>query len=890
MNARRRSSRLPIAATTALSLLAAAGLLAPSAALAQIAKSPPPEGATVHEAVIGARYEAGGFKRWFLGGGYRDVWATPIRLPVLDLDGTAGGLTPVETGGYGQTFTLEFLGGDGLEYAVRSIDKNPTRRLDSLFQGTIVARVVQDQVSAFLPTAGLIVDPLLEASGILYPRHELVVIPDDPRLGEFRADYAGMIGMLVDRPDEGPDETPGFGGSRRIVGTDAFREQLEEGACDRVDAREYLKARLMDMLMGDRDRHEGQWRWARYPEGDGCYVWRTIPEDRDQAFIHSDGFLMTIYRLIRPQQIKFGPEYPNLVGLTLNGWEIDRQLLVELDEADWVEVAEEIQREVTDAVIDDAVARLPEPHYALRGPWIASSLKSRRERLVEEGLRYYRLISEEAEIKGTDRDEHAVFEHLADGDLRVTISYRGGPRSDRPYFERTFRRAHTDEVRLYLQGGDDLVEVRGASGRIKVRAIGGGGDDRFVNASGAGGGLTRFYDDRGDNQVEGRVRYDQRPFERPPATNLVHRNALDWGGVNRYIPMLGYNPDLGLRAGLLVGFQRYGFRKVPWQSDNAFQAGLASIGPEFFLAWDGRYRTVLWNADLVFHAEYSGLNILRFYGFGNETPGGGNNSFFKVEQRELIFGPGLEWSWGRQAPREQEIDVQRFRPTAKLGFGPVVKYADTPPGDNADRFIGSLDPAPLGVGGFGQLGGQVWFELDGRNSSAYPTSGFHLQASGAAFPALWDAEEAFGRLEGTAALYLTPGGARRAPTLALRAGGANVFGTFPFHEAAYLGGGSDLRGFYKERFAGDAVAFGNAEIRQPLARFYLLFPTEFGILGAADIGRVFFDGDPDAADTWHTAFGGGVWFSFLNRSQSLSATVVNGDDLTGVYVRAGLHF
>ncbi len=35
-----------------------------------------------------------------------------------------------------------------------------------------------------------------------------------------------------------------------------------------VDARAYLRARLMDVLIGDWDRHLEQWRWARY-ENDG---------------------------------------------------------------------------------------------------------------------------------------------------------------------------------------------------------------------------------------------------------------------------------------------------------------------------------------------------------------------------------------------------------------------------------------------------------------------------------------------------------------------------------------------------------------------------------------------------------------------------------------------
>ena len=863
----------------------------PSLAAAQVERTVPPADADTITAPITDRYDNSGLARWFYGGGYRTIWATPIPIPVLDLD-FAGGLTPVETGGYGQTTTLEFIGADGLEYAVRSIDKDPTRRLDSLFQGTVVARIVQDQVGQFLPTAGLVVDPLLEASDILHPKHRLVVIPDDPRLGEFREEFAGLIGMLTDRPQEGPDDTPGFAGSTRIVGTDTFLDELEEGNCERADLRGYLKARYLDMVIGDRDRHEGQWRWARYPDGPDCDRWRTIPEDRDQAFIMNDGFMMWLFRLVRPQQVRYGPDWPSLKGLTFNAWEIDRQLLVALDEPVWIEVAEEVQRQLTDEIIEEAVRRLPQAHYALRGEFLERSLKARRDGLVEEALEYYRLILREAEIKATDRDEIAIFEHLGDGRLRVTIRYREGPLSDAPYFDRTFTPEVTKEVRLRLQGGDDEVEIRGGTGRIKVRAIGGGGDDRFANRSRAGSGRTRFYDTVGDNVFEGRARVDRSEWERPPSTNLVHRHALDWGGFTRYLPQLGFTPDVGLTAGLTVGFQRYGFRKYPWHSDNAFSAGVGTAGPEFFASWDGRFRHAFGEADLTVHTSYTGLEILRFHGFGNATASDEPAAFYKVDQREFRFAPALEWSWGhgRNRESEQEVDLRGFRPTFRFALGPVLKFSDTPADENADRFFGTLDPAPLGVGGFGQLGGQVSLEFDTRDTPAYPRSGLRFEGGATGFPALWDAEEAFGSVRGTLSTYLTPGAARRAPTLALRIGGEHVFGTFPFHEAAFLGGASDVRGLREERFAGESALFANAEVRLPLAAFDLLFPAEFGILGAADVGRVFFDGDADDADTWHSGFGGGIWFSFLNRNQTLSFTLVDGDDVLGFYARAGLHF
>ena len=342
--------------------------------------------------VPGERFRASPSERWFYGDNYRDLWTTPIEVAVLDLDSVGGGLTPLRTGGFGQSISLHFTGEDGRRYTVRSLDKDPTKRLDDEMKNTIVGEVLQDLISTLLPTAALVVDPLMEATGILHSKHTLVVIPDDPRLGEYREDFAGLIGTLQEHPSEGPDDTPGFAGSRKISGTQTVWEDVEEGRCDRVDARAFLKARLMDFLINDKDRHPGQWRWARFPDGD-CYIWLPIPEDRDQAFIHYGGVAMMLVRKALPRAIKFDDTYPDLLGLTMTGWELDREFLVELDKPAWDEVVQAFRTELPDPVIEAAVRRLPAPYYELVGETLANALTARRDALPEFVDRYYELIT-----------------------------------------------------------------------------------------------------------------------------------------------------------------------------------------------------------------------------------------------------------------------------------------------------------------------------------------------------------------------------------------------------------------------------------------------------------------------------------------------------------------
>ena len=49
--------------------------------------------------VIEGDYQVGGFTKFFAGDHWRDLWITPIKVTVLNLNNFAGGLTPTEKGG-----------------------------------------------------------------------------------------------------------------------------------------------------------------------------------------------------------------------------------------------------------------------------------------------------------------------------------------------------------------------------------------------------------------------------------------------------------------------------------------------------------------------------------------------------------------------------------------------------------------------------------------------------------------------------------------------------------------------------------------------------------------------------------------------------------------------
>lgn len=869
-----KAVRRPLAAW----LLGMAATAVPAVLAAQDA---PAAADTTVIVVAGERYAADGLKARFLGEDYRDLWTTPIRVPLLSLATYAGGLTPVERGGGLQTQVLHLRTAAGREYVFRSVDKRPHLTKEPALQGTVVQDIIQDQVSSLQPAAAVVVAPLLEAVGVLHPDPVLVVMPDDPALGKFREEFGGVLGWIEERPDEVEGGEPGFGGFTRITGTERLLERLEESPEDRVAARDYLTARLTDLFLGDWDRHYDQWRWAEV-ERDGVSYWLPIPRDRDYAFVNYDGWFMRVGRNFFPNGVKFGPDIDNVYGLTLNAQELDRRLLAELELAEWDSVAAFVQARLTDSVIDAAVRRLPPEYHAVRGAEFAQTLKARRSDIRTGARAFYKHLASEVDVRATDEADVAVVERLADDVVDVRLFARaegaeGGEAAGPAYFQRRFYAPETTEVRIYLHGGDDYAVVRGDVGEtLMVRVIGGGGDDVLVDSSTVRTDRheTAFYDHRGDNRfvrARGTVvsthEYDAPDVGTAPISGQGYR---DWGSSTSIQPYLNYQDTDGLIVGGGYTFTRQGFRRAPfaYQLGARGMVGLGSgnVAAEAFGVWNRTNSAVTYSVSLL----GSQLDNFRFYGFGNDTEARADRRLYKVQQDQVVLGGAV----GLPLPG-----------AGRLQAGPIVKYTNPDVPDGSP--LGELPR--YGNGGFGQVGARAEARFDWRDQSSYPRRGARLRANASAYPAVWDAREPFGSALLDATGYLTASWDWPV-TLALRAGGERVWGEFPVHESAFLGGSRSLRGFGFQRFAGDASLFGGAELRAPLAsaNLVLLRGTLGGLL-LADAGRVYFNGESEGG--WHTAAGAGLWFRFPLRDTDyvLSATYAQGEE-GQVYLKLGVPF
>jgi hypothetical protein len=880
--------------------------LSPVSALAQGASAPPATKDTVLPA--SEKYKAGGFHRFLLGDNYRDLWATPIKVPILDLQSFAGGIRPTKMGGGKQSNNLRFMAPDSTEYVFRPLYK-PLINLPDHFDGTIIKSLGLDQRSAQHPTAPVAAPPLLTATGVLHPNPVVVVMPDDPLLGEFRKHFGGVLGTIEEYPGT-PHPAPAFASAVEIINTEDLLKSINSDAVHVVDGRAMLTVRLVDMLLNDNDRHPGQWKWARLRPGG---PWMPISRDRDKVFVSYEGTLIKVARRAVNSLVTFDSTYPPMTGLFYNAIEFDRRLLGGLEESVWDSVARTIVQRVTDSVLDEAVRAMPR-EYSSTFPEILGKLKARRDRLPEAAIGYYQTLFAVADVHGTDADERATVIRLGDGFVEVSLQSGGAS----PYFVRRFDPQETREVRIYLHGGNDIAVVSGrAQESIRVRIIGGNGNNTLVDSSTVGGrsSPTRLYDagsvadvtyepeaadkDEKDDKPEKSDKADKsaaadapgeakKPKDEGKKEEEVDESILDFNrrpwvpAYGRLIPPqrdrgTSIRPVLGIKTGHGLGLvpkigiarYKYGFRKIPYASMMKAEAAYSTAisGFDIGVETDNRFESSGFH--IPAEARMTQLEVVEFRGFGNDVPNL-TGDFYDVRQRQWSFRPAAAFSFG---------------PESDISFGPIVRYTTTD--STVNRFI--TQERPYGFATFGQAGLQLKLFHDTRTAldTGLAKRGFELippenpllwvtlDATGSYYPGMWDAESAYQELAAVATAHLTLPVLTR-PVVAVRAGGKKLFGDFPYFDAAFIGGSGSLRTEHRQRFAGDASVYGSTELRVPIAKFPLVLPLDVGALGFVDIARVYVDGDSPGG--WHTGTGAGFWVGVISPETSMSVLYTNNPD------------
>lgn len=825
----------------------------------------------------GNHFSTSGGRYFWMGRNYRAEWNTPVKAPVLNLATEKGGLTPIKLGGGKQTKSLKLQDASGREYSLRSIQKFITdKTLPGDLQSEAAADLVSDGVSASYPYASLSMQPLADAAGVPYGKVRLVYVPDDPKLGEFRKDFGNTLATLEEKVPASVN---------KAFDTDEVVEKLEDDNDNTVDQQALLRARILDMFVMDLDRHEGQWNWGAIDKDKGK-TYFPIPKDRDQAFYINEGVLPGIVkgRSLVPQLEGFKARANDINRFNFAARNLDRFFLNELTEQDWKQAVEKFVAQMTDAVIESALAQQPAEIRSMPSAgMIVQTLKNRRNYLVAEVMEYYRSISEIVSVTGSDKKE--LFDVTRNDDASVLIQVykidKDGQQSSKMY-ERKFDPLVTKELRLYALDGDDKYLLHGTNDRIKIRMIGGGGADLFENVSNSRREVLVYDRKDGGNTIKGNFKNN---MSNDTVVNKFERLYYKYPYQSIFFT-LGYNPDDGLFLGPTYKLIRHGFRKEPYKSLHQAKVSYAFSTKAFNFQYHNEFMSVIGDkTDIMTDIEYKGPNnTTNFFGYGV-------NTFYDKTKKGKFRFYRARYDLGDVALQLRH----RFSNKVMLTFGPAFQFYKMDSTDNLNKtrniFVNANN-----ITGFDKntafkkqsyLGAIVNFIVNTRDHPALPSTGVNWVTSlkylsgqnSNSYDKVTIVNSDFTFHLNLIKDWLTFAN-RLGAGITMGKNPTSMDNKFEFYQAQYLGSDDNLRGFRKNRFAGRSKVYNQAELRLKIANLKTyLFPAALGVFAFFDAGTVKgFKGD--ASNEMMSGYGGGIWFAPLRRIVfTLSYAISNEDKI-----------
>ena len=809
-----------------------------------------------------------GLHRTFFGENYRKEWSIDTKLPLIKISAVAGGLKPLRMGGGHQTISLRLVDPKGEEWVLRTIVKDPSVLLPPALRQTFARDVLDDAMSAQHPYSPLVVQEIAKAAGIPHAEPIIGVVQRDSMLGEFNKQFEGQVCLLEQREP--------FGNSDN---TAKMLAELDNDNDNHVDYKAFIRAAILDLLIGDWDRHADQWRWVDIQKGKNkMYV--GVPRDRDQAFYVNQG--------VAPWYASLPWVVPNLQGfredirhskysLMQHSFLVSRTTS-HLPEEEWMKITDDFVKAVSDKVIDDALKRLPQSVYDLRHKELSNVLKKRRDNLPAAMKEYFRFMSKIAEVKLSNKNELIQIRDTTDNGLVVQVNKlnRGGGIGEL-LMNSVFKPSLTKEFRLYTGKGDDSIVIDNSTSPIKLRLVGDDGNKAFnvidaakkikvynkttgVTYAGQSGMLSKYISDDTSN------------------TNFNTANRY-----NVWMPLIGFalNRDDGFQLGLGSQFTRQGFRKYPYASLNRFMVYYAFSTSAFKIRYSGEWIKVFGNTDIIANADiFAPENTQNFFGLGNETEFdqvGDYRKYYRSRFNLYQLTPALRWTNRKNG--------------VTFSIGPSLQLYKFDISDNTGRFIvtaplKSYDSLTL-TESKGHAGVVMNFAVNTKNNPILPTRGHYFNVRLQGFGGLNDRSKSFGQIIPEFAIYKRLN-AKGTIVIADRIGGGVTFGKSAFYQSLFIGGHENLLGYRQYRFAGEHMLYNNLELRMKIANFTgYIIPGQFGLVGFFDVGRVWVD--DEKSDVWHNGVGGGLYFA---PAQMVVVNVVAGYSKEGwlPYVTMGFRF
>ena len=823
------------------------------------------------------------FYSFLWGNRYRKYYSTPIAAKVVTLDTLLDGLTPIRKGGGTQSRTLRLKSKDGKQYVMRAMKKNAAQYIQASmfknqyvqkqFENTASEDLVKDVFTGAYPYAPFVVGKLSEAIKINKLNSKLYYIPKHEALGQFNDEFGDELYLFEEHPADGnlTIEDENFTG--KIYSTYDVFKKIQENENQVVDEKEYIRARLFDMLIGDWDRHQDQWRWLEFKENDKI-IFKPLPRDRDQAFsVMSDGFILSAaVKLIPMAKLlrKYGDDLVDVKGFNIEPFPIDKAFIRHLNEEDWKEQVAFIQNNITNEVIDEAFSNIPSELNDETIANIKSTLKQRKNNLQEISKRYFNLVSKYSVVTGTNKKDYFTIKIFQNNDVEVTIQRKKKGVSDEPYFTEIYKADVTKEIWLYGLDDDDVFETIGISNKIKIRIVGGQNNDTYKVSNGKNIVIYDYKTKKNDIILAKNATIK--------LSDSYDINTYDFKKINtsqnQFIPIIGANPDDGLKIGFNNTFTNFGFERNPFTSQHQLKAAYYFATNGYEMNYRFEFANAFNKVNLEINAGIQSPNFtFNFFGYGNETSNFDDDlglNYNRVKVRSLNFNPQLKW---------------RSRSGISLTWG--LNYDNIEVDNTQNRFVENNTELPNYIFDEVQfIGTNLNFNFENYDNKAYPTMGMKTNIQLGHKSNLDNNDRSYN--------YIIPEisfnhkiDAQGKWVVATKLKSHINFGNeFEFYQAASIGGTDGLRGFRNQRFTGNQSFYQNTDIRYSFSSMKTkLIPIRVGIYSGFDYGRIWLN--EEDSKKWHNSYGGGF---FINGAELLSANIGLFNSSDGMRVAFSLGF
>jgi hypothetical protein len=826
---------------------------------------------TIDTAVYATKMTAKGRAYRFLWGShYRKYYSMPIRAREATLDTLYGGIkSAIEDDGHHYK-SLLLTNKTGDEYTMRAVKKNAARFLQTVafkdqavekdFRDTYTEDFIMDFYTTAHPYTPLVVGKLADKIGVSHTNPVLYFIPKQNPLGLFNEDFGNELYFIEERPMNGFTNLHSFGKPPKIVSTEEMLGNLHDSEKYSVDEKAYIRARLFDMLIGDWDRQKDNWRWGAYNEN-GKEVYRPIPFNRDQAFTKFDGKLLSILINIPAfrHMKSFSQNLKNVKWFNRESYPLDIALVAGTDRKSWIEEARYIKNNLSDAAIEKAFDNLPKEMRDAAMNKIKTQLKIRKTHLENYARQYYLVLQKTILLTGTEKKDKFVIIRARN---KTTVqTFRIKEETNVLINEKTYQRPQTKELWIYGLGGEDTFEVKGKGNKkIKIRLLGGPDNDTYAIANGS---KIRVYDFKSKPNTIVKPQKGRLFLSDSYEANTYDYNKPAYNVFAGY-PLIGFNPDDGIKMGAVVNYTVNGFNRFPYTQRHSVKGNYYFATNGYELSYKGIFPHLAGDWNLTFDALYTSPNFTtNFFGFGNETPNDDNHvglNYNRVKIRTIKAAPSLQWLGKHGASINIEAAFERN----------AVEYT-------ARRFVaqpGVVNPDVFHYKNFADVNVKYLYENYDNNSN--PTLGITFSLLGGFKINIDEAERKFSYAESAFGFTckLVPNGKLVFATLLK--GKALFEDHYEFYQAATVGGDLDLRGFRNQRFSGRQSFYHSTDIRWNMGKFRNgIAPIRYGIFSGFDYGRVWLR--DDISDKWHPSVGGGIFINGVNLLTAKGSFFYSGD-------------